>query len=85
MIIPVRCFTCGKILGNKYNYYQTELVRRRINETPNVTQHNQPLVLDINIDDIKKTVAGEIMDELGLTRMCCRKTMLSNVHLIENI
>ena len=21
MIIPVRCFTCGKITGNKYNLY----------------------------------------------------------------
>lgn len=25
MIIPVRCFTCGKIIGNKYEWY-TELV-----------------------------------------------------------
>jgi DNA-directed RNA polymerase I, II, and III subunit RPABC5 len=22
MIIPVRCFTCGKIIGNKYEQYQ---------------------------------------------------------------
>ena len=21
MIIPVRCFTCGKVIGNKYEYY----------------------------------------------------------------
>ena len=25
MIIPVRCFTCGKILGDKWTYYKTEL------------------------------------------------------------
>ena len=22
MIIPVRCFTCGKVTGNKYNQYK---------------------------------------------------------------
>jgi DNA-directed RNA polymerase subunit N (RpoN/RPB10) len=27
MIIPVRCFTCGKVLGDKYNYY-----KRTVNE-----------------------------------------------------
>ncbi|KAJ1430938.1 DNA-directed RNA polymerase, subunit N/Rpb10 [Ochromonadaceae sp. CCMP2298] len=21
MIIPVRCFTCGKVIGNKYDWY----------------------------------------------------------------
>ena len=21
MIIPVKCFTCGKVLADKYNYY----------------------------------------------------------------
>ena len=26
MIIPVRCFTCGKIIGNKYERY-TELLK----------------------------------------------------------
>ena len=25
MIIPVKCFTCGKVLGNKYRYYCVEV------------------------------------------------------------
>ncbi|GBB85702.1 hypothetical protein RclHR1_12190006 [Rhizophagus clarus] len=25
MIIPIRCFTCGKVLANKWNHYQTML------------------------------------------------------------
>ena len=25
MIIPVKCFTCGKVIGNKYEYYQKEV------------------------------------------------------------
>lgn len=26
MIIPVRCFTCGKVIGNKYDWYLDLLV-----------------------------------------------------------
>ena len=25
MIIPVRCFTCGKVIGNKYETYMSYL------------------------------------------------------------
>ena len=25
MIIPVKCFTCGKVLGDKYRFYQAEV------------------------------------------------------------
>ena len=25
MIIPIKCFTCGKVLADKYRYYQTEV------------------------------------------------------------
>lgn len=25
MLIPVRCFTCGKVLADKYDYYKTEV------------------------------------------------------------
>ena len=30
MIIPVKCFTCGKILGNKYRFYVREISKRKI-------------------------------------------------------
>ncbi len=84
MIIPVRCFTCGKCLANKYQYYEKELIRNKISENPNVSQKD-PLVIDLNADEIQKTFSGKIMDELGLTRMCCRKTMLTSINMIEDI
>ena len=86
MIIPVRCFTCGKLLSDKYNYYNKELLRRNIaNQTPDVSQKDDPLVIDITATEVKKTIAGEIMDQLGLTRDCCRKNMLTNINIIEDI
>ena len=86
MIIPVRCFTCGKMLSDKYNYYNKELLRRKIsNQTPEVSQSDDPIVINITAKEVKKTVVGEIMDELGLTRDCCRKNMMTNINIIEDV
>ena len=29
MIIPVKCFTCGNVLANKYRFYLYETQRRK--------------------------------------------------------
>ena len=29
MIIPVKCFTCGKVLANKYEYYLREVRKKK--------------------------------------------------------
>ena len=33
MIIPVRCFTCGKVIGNKYDMYLDMLNKEGYSET----------------------------------------------------
>jgi DNA-directed RNA polymerase I, II, and III subunit RPABC5 len=33
MIIPVRCFTCGKVIGNKYESYMQMLLEKERPET----------------------------------------------------
>ena len=30
MIIPVKCFTCGKVLANKYLYYKKRVVQLKL-------------------------------------------------------
>ena len=30
MIIPVRCFTCSKVLGDKYRYYLEEVRKKKL-------------------------------------------------------
>lgn len=81
MIIPVRCFTCGKLFTNKKQYYDKELIRKKLTSK----DADDSLILNINIDEVKKTPAGQAMDDLGLTRMCCRKTMLTHIELITEI
>ena len=81
MIIPVRCYSCGKILANKYDYFQNELNRKKL--AMNTTE--DPLIINVNAADVKKTIAGELMDELGLTRICCRKVLLTSINIIDEV
>jgi len=59
MIIPVRCFTCGKPLGHLYAVFK------------------------------KRVLAGEhpgrVLDELGLVRYCCRRTLMAHVEWIDDV
>ena len=75
MIIPVRCFTCGKVLGDKWNYYYKELEKKQ----------DQDSVLNVNSKTMQKTNEGKILDTLGLKRYCCRRMMISHVDLINII
>ena len=84
MIIPVRCFTCGKILGDKWEYYQEEVLRKKMSDKT-LKDKMSVSVIDVNADEVRKTPEGEVMDEIGLIRYCCRKTMLGHINLVEDI
>ena len=81
MLIPIRCYTCGKLLADKWEHYERELLRKKLA----LNKDEDPLIININASEIKKTIAGEIMDELGLTRVCCRKVMLTSINIIDEI
>lgn len=72
MPIPVRCFTCGEVLGNKYQYFLRE-VRKRTGE-----EQREMVYLT---DDTSKTAEGDVLDEMGLVRQCCRRHMLTHVEV----
>ena len=76
MIIPVKCFTCGKVLADKYRYYKQEVRQRKTDKGLEVDK-----VIYLDKDDIKKTPEGEVLDVLGLTKYCCRRHMLTHVDL----
>jgi DNA-directed RNA polymerase subunit N len=59
MMVPIRCFTCGALVGDKWD----DFVRRvKSGENP-----------------------GEVLDDLGLKRYCCRRMLLSNVEVIDEV
>lgn len=59
MIIPVRCFSCGKLIGDKWEDFT-----RRVKEGED---------------------AGQVLDDFGVTRYCCRRMLLSHVEIIDEI
>lgn len=82
MIIPVRCFTCGKLLGNKYLEYCKRVKEKKLKLN---IKEEQPSVLTITEATIKKTPEGEALDELGLIHLCCRTKMLTHIDLTDDI
>ena len=76
MIIPIKCFTCGKVLADKYLYYVKEVNKKK------VAQGKDPDDIEyLTTDNIKKTAEGEVLDDLGLTKTCCRRHMLTHVDI----
>jgi len=57
-MIPVRCFTCGKVISNVWDEY-----KRRTKE--------------------EKENPGKVLDELGITRYCCRRMLLTHVEFVD--
>ncbi len=58
MIIPIRCFSCGAVIADKYEAF----VERKEKENPK-----------------------DIFDSLGVKRYCCRRMILSQADLIDEV
>ena len=56
-MIPVRCFTCGKVISSSWEEF-----KRRVNEGED---------------------PAKVLDNLGITRYCCRRMILSHVELVD--
>ena len=59
MMVPVRCFTCGAVIGQHWDVYRERTAR---GEDP-----------------------GAVLDQLGLTRYCCRRMLLTHVDLLDEV
>ena len=59
MIIPIRCFTCGKLIGDKWEPFD-----RMRKEGKNINENYK---------------------ELGITRFCCKRMLVSHVNLLDDL
>lgn len=69
MIIPIKCFTCGKVLANKWVAYE-EQVKKLVKDDDAAP----------SVANFDKHSRGKILDDLGLTKICCRRHMLGHVN-----
>ena len=86
MIIPIRCFTCGEITGNKWKLF-TEILDEKKKESNKIINNNNLDIeyIDTTSKSVTKSLEGEALDEIGLDKYCCRRMMLGNVNLISII
>ena len=76
MIIPVKCFTCGNVIADKYRYYLEEVRKRKLAKDMDVDK-----VVYLTKEFSEKTPEGEVLDDLGLKKMCCHRHMLTHVDI----
>ena len=82
MIVPIRCFTCNKVIGHLWEEYLNQIQMAYIESDITNNRKNR----FVNIEELEnKTIEGKILDKIGLNKYCCRRMMLSHVDLCDKI
>ena len=81
MIIPVKCFTCGTVIADKYRFYVQEVRKRKLAKRGNDDSIDIDKVLYLTKEFYEKTAEGEVLDELNMKKMCCRRHFLTHVDI----
>lgn len=81
MIIPIKCFTCGMVLADKYRYYQAEVRKKKLAKQVGADNTDIDKVMYLTKEFNEKTPEGEVLDDLNITKMCCRRHFLTHVDI----
>lgn len=80
MIIPIRCFTCNKVLGSIYNKYNELINLKKLNNNINDVDSIY------NIDSLSIENSNiDIFKQLNIKRYCCRRMFLTQVDIVDVI
>jgi DNA-directed RNA polymerase I, II, and III subunit RPABC5 len=64
------------VLADKYRYYQGEVRKIKLSRNLSVEK-----VVYLTKTNVEKTPEGDVLDNLGLTNVCCRRHMLTHVDI----
>ena len=81
MIIVVRCFTCGKVLADKWDYYEQACRELADGNGAEAAEGAEGAVEA----QASKSGRGKILDRLQLDRICCRRHFLGHVDMMDVI
>ena len=75
MLIPIRCVTCNTVIAGKWEAYLklTTEYRQKL---------GQPDEMVYLTATTTKTAEGKALDDLAVTKICCRRHFLSHVDLL---
>ena len=85
MIIPIRCFTCHKVLADKWEFYDKKVKEYEQTKTKNKYDLDDLVITEKNEVFFSDDFKGKILDELKIKKICCRRHMLGHVDLIDVI
>lgn len=77
MIFPIRCTGCSNVIGGKYNFYCREVNKRKLTKSQDITK-----VVYLTPEFMEKTIEGQVLDELGINKQCCRVVFLTHVDIV---
>ena len=92
MIIPIKCFTCGNVLANKYRYFQEEVTKMKIEKgksLPEIERSDIFQMTYMNKNNIQKTPEGIfLVDGKGNTSKVIKTDIMATngvIHLIDSV
>jgi DNA-directed RNA polymerase subunit N (RpoN/RPB10) len=78
MIIPVKCYTCGDVLADTYRFYQDQVRKRKLSQGI----HLDKIVYMTKTHHTEKTVEAQVLDDLHIHNICCRRHLLTHVDIV---
>jgi len=81
MIIPIKCFTCGMVIADKYRFYVEEVRKKKLAKRGNDKSIDIDKIIYLTQEFHEKTAEGEVLDELNMKKMCCRRHFLTHVDI----
>jgi DNA-directed RNA polymerase I, II, and III subunit RPABC5 len=76
MIVPVKCFGCGKELANLYRVYLEKVKERKLEKNIDPSK-----IIYLTKEPMGITPEKEIMDALRLNKICCRNIIMTVVEI----
>ena len=74
MLLPVKCFSCGKEISSYYRAYEREVRKKKLAAGVNDVIYLTKVYSD-------KTAEGEVLDKLNINKMCCRRHLITHVEI----
>jgi DNA-directed RNA polymerase I, II, and III subunit RPABC5 len=69
------------VIADKYRYYQEQVRKKKLAKRGNGESIDVDKVLYLTKEFVEKTPEGEVLDELNMKKMCCRRHFLTHVDI----
>jgi len=69
------------VIANKYRYYQEQVRKKKLAKRGNGESIDVDKVIYLTKEFSDKTPEGEVLDELNMKKMCCRRHFLTHVDI----